>query len=148
MARPGTGFGWNPNIYEQPGYNGPPAGYPEQAYPPGVADPQAHAPYPQANVSQPQPQPQQQPQPQPNTFPRPASQNPNGYPQQSYQAPSQPAPAQQQVPQPQPVQAAQPAAAQPLPEFQSGPPPYIYNPNGRYDDKGAQDWAQFVSYPV
>ena len=94
--------------------------------------------------AQPQPQPQPQPHPQPqhlSTDPIQAQQyvagqaqpNGTGYPQQvdTTNAQSQPDPQQQQQQQQQQTQAP--------------PGPFVYDPNGHYDDPNVQAWAQYYA---
>ncbi|OCH96406.1 hypothetical protein OBBRIDRAFT_718848 [Obba rivulosa] len=156
-------YGWNPTLYDQPGYSAYPA--PAAAYAPGLeanypgpappqpfVDPNAYAqrrqsvypqqpPYP----GQPAPYPPQQehqgyPGPQPAVHPQTAPQPQGAIPPQSELAP-QPQPTAQPHAQgqPQAQQQQQQAAA-----GQSGPP-YIFDPNATYADPNVQAWAQYYA---
>ncbi|TFY74784.1 hypothetical protein EWM64_g9229, partial [Hericium alpestre] len=114
-------YGWNPSLYEQPGYNAYPA--PAAAYPPGQEGPYP----PQAQPSQsyealnsggyPVQQPQQPP-PAQGVYPQVQPYGGQGYPQQSAGQPPYP----NQVPQPEPV------VQQPDSQLQSQPPQQAPHP--------------------
>ncbi|KAI0793793.1 hypothetical protein C8Q74DRAFT_1244809 [Fomes fomentarius] len=114
-------YGWNPSVYEQPGYNAYPA--PPAAYPPAAESPYAHGPPPQPYVDpnayaavRPQSvysQPPPQGYPGPGPVPYGAPVEPQGYPASAAQHPPQ-----QLGPQPVPH-----AAPEPTPQPQIYPQP-------------------------
>ncbi|KAH9849897.1 hypothetical protein C2E23DRAFT_837847 [Lenzites betulinus] len=127
-AAPGApqAYGWNPTLYEQPGYHAypaAPAAYPPEnpypapgqgqpqlpAQPQAYGDPNAYAPHPQSGFGQPPIQPY------PGSTPYPPAQEPQGYPT----SPGAQPPMQQQPFQPQQLQ--QPI--QPHQGFQPQPQP-------------------------
>ncbi|ETW79141.1 hypothetical protein HETIRDRAFT_420309 [Heterobasidion irregulare TC 32-1] len=152
--------GWNPAVYDQPGYNAYPApaaayapgqegGYPPTQGPQSMGQPQA--PYGDPSLTPapygaPQQQ-QQQQQAAPGGYPQqpyPAQNRMSYFPQQAEHAPSPYGPSQQ----PQPLAQAQP---QPQPQQQVEPPreaqgpPYTFDPKATYPDPNAQAWAQYYA---
>jgi signal transducing adaptor molecule len=105
-------FGWNPAVYDQPGYNAYPAG--ASPYPQGPERPYQGPP-------QPVPQPQPQPYVDPSVY---AQQQQAGYAQQPYGAsPYPPGQSQQQVHQQQPFSPPPQQLPQLAPQLQQQPQP-------------------------
>lgn len=150
-------FGWNPSVYDQPGYNafpspaaayssGPEGGY--QAVPPQqpYVDPSVYAQQQQHQAGYPSPYGAPQ-----GNAPY-GTQGPTPYPAAQLQSQqhlqpgqSEAAVTQQQQPQQQTVQPqAQTAQQQPVQQQQSGPP-YVYDPNGTYEDPNVQAWAKYYA---
>ncbi|KAI0056070.1 hypothetical protein BV25DRAFT_1894621 [Artomyces pyxidatus] len=160
-------YGWNPAVYEQPGYNAYPA--PAAAYAPGPdgAGPRSQlqqqqsfsaepngAPYAVSATPQQQPAyaaaPQQQPQPQPQTAyvqPYPVQDNRMQYPNQGApQHEAQHAPVAEAQPQLQPQpQAQQPQSTQQAAAVPLTGPPYAFDPKMTYPDPNVQAWAQYYA---
>jgi len=123
-------LGWNPAVYEQPGYNAypaPAAGYAAQA--------DGHISSPQLQ-SQPGYAAQQ---------PHPANHSP-AYP---YGAPQGTVAAQSPLQSQQPAQAQAPqehVPQQPQAQEPMQGPPYVFDPNATYPDPNAQAWAQYYAH--
>ncbi|EMD39001.1 hypothetical protein CERSUDRAFT_81790 [Gelatoporia subvermispora B] len=163
-------YGWNPALYDQPGYNaypapvaaynpGPESGYPGPAPQQPFVDPNAYAQrrqsmYPQQSSYPGQPgapnpylqqeqqaYPSAQPAVQPQTTPHPQGIMPPQH---------EPTPQAQPVMQPQvqaqsPQAQQQPSQQQAAPHPSQGGPPYIFDPNTTYTDPNVQAWAQYYA---
>ncbi|KAI0076568.1 hypothetical protein K474DRAFT_1662768 [Panus rudis PR-1116 ss-1] len=114
---PPQAFGWNPNVYEQPGYNAYPAAPAAYAPGPGPEPPYPTGPVPQgfpdagAYASRPQ-----------TMYNPSASYAPTPVPQAPYGVPSA-GPGPEIVYSPHVGPQGQPPAATPVPQYQSAPPP-------------------------